>query len=189
MHLDEQVTQPSDPSYRIIPLTQGQQAFVSAEDYERVNQFKWFAYWNRSTKAFYAGRMSRPGEAPTRRIIIMGRFILGITDPAILVDHRNHRTLDNRRTNLRKANRVQNAINRKKASNKSSRAIGVTFHKRDQKWSAFIKVAGKMTYLGYYKTEDEAIAARRAAEPKHHGEFAVTASMENGDTIKGESNA
>ena len=33
------VTQPSDPSYLLIPLTQGQNAIVDAVDYDRLMQF------------------------------------------------------------------------------------------------------------------------------------------------------
>lgn len=43
-----------------IPLTQGQVAIVSDEDYEDLSQFKWFAYYSTFTRSFYAKRKVRP---------------------------------------------------------------------------------------------------------------------------------
>lgn len=36
-----QITQPADPSYRIIALTQGQVTLVDTEDYDRLMQWHW----------------------------------------------------------------------------------------------------------------------------------------------------
>ncbi|BEU02782.1 hypothetical protein OAG1_15820 [Agarivorans sp. OAG1] len=41
---------------------------------------------------------------------------------------------------------------------------GVSFHKRDALWMAHIIVEGKRKHLGCFKKQDEAIAARKAAE-------------------------
>ena len=39
---------------KIIPLTQGKVAIVDDEDYEYLNQFKWYA--DKNTNTFYAAR-------------------------------------------------------------------------------------------------------------------------------------
>ncbi|MEE1672847.1 hypothetical protein SNR37_002257 [Agarivorans aestuarii] len=41
---------------------------------------------------------------------------------------------------------------------------GVSFHKRDELWMAHIFIEGKRRHLGCFKKQDEAIAARKAAE-------------------------
>jgi hypothetical protein len=101
-----------------IKLTKGLSAYVSPEDFERVNAFKWSAsVESRGTKV-YAVRFERDptkkprkyitadGEEKTRypsKKIRMHRFVMGI--PAYenddrVVDHLDHDGLNNRRENL-----------------------------------------------------------------------------------------
>src|SRR5208282_311362 len=113
MNLIEQGPQPTSPSYREIPLTQGQVALVDIADFEWLNQWKWTAQWSESNQCFYAIR--RPGKSADgkRHKIWMHRLILGL----MLRDERegDHiktgKTLDNRRANLRIANHSQNVSN------------------------------------------------------------------------------
>jgi hypothetical protein len=56
--------------------------------------------------------------------------------------------------------------------NDQSGVKGVSFDKKQQKWFASITAKGKATFLGRFKTFEEAAAARRAAEALHHGDFA-----------------
>jgi hypothetical protein len=64
---------------------------------------------------------------------------------------------------VRTTQRHSGAIQEGRRDNKSGHA-GVHWAVRDQRWIAFITRAGKRKGLGYYKTKDEAVAARLAAE-------------------------
>ena len=64
------------------------------------------------------------------------------------------------------------ATYRKSRAN-SSGVPGVSWHKAQQKWCAFITVNGKKISLGYSKTLEGAAELRRVAEEKYHGEFKV----------------
>lgn len=44
-----------------IQLTRGQFAIVNEADFEQLNQWRWFATWNRYTRSFYAARNSSTG--------------------------------------------------------------------------------------------------------------------------------
>ena len=85
------------------------------------------------------------------------------------IDHRNHNTLDNRRSNLRLATPSQNAINRRKA--KGYKGVSRV---RD-KWRATIGSVRKKErrHLGYFPSAERAAKAYDAAAIEMYGEFAL----------------
>ena len=161
------VTQPSDPSYRLIPLTQGQNAIVDATDFDWLSQWNWCASWCQFTQSFYA----------VRDKVKMHRVILGATKGKE-VDHQNHNTLDNRRNNLRECTCAQNKMNRRR----SRRFRGVTWDGPTERWRAQIQANGKHMYIGLFYSEQEAALAYDAAAKIHHGEFA-TLNFPQGSTV------
>lgn len=89
-----------------------------------------------------------------------------------VVDHINHDTLDNRRSNLRVITQLQNAYN---ATMRTTNAIGykgVFLHKQVNKWRAVIKVNGKRKHLGCFDSVIDAAIAYDRACYELHGEFA-----------------
>jgi len=56
-------------------------------------------------------------------------------------------------------------------SNNTSGVRGVCWHKRKQKWMAYIKVHGKHLNLGSFDTIEKAAAARHVAAKEYFGEF------------------
>ena len=89
-------------------------------------------------------------------------------DPlGLQIDHINGNKSDNRIENLRIATPSQNNYNLKNVK-------GCTFHKRQRKWVAQIKVNGKSRNLGSFDTEEQAREAYLRAKEKLHGEFMPT---------------
>ena len=169
MHLREQVTQPADPSYRLIALTRGQVAKVDAEDYERLNRWPWFAHWDPHTKSFRAAR-----GCPTR--IYMHREVMNARPDDPSVDHSNHDTLDNRRLNLRFATDEQSVQNQRKRVTNKSGFKGVCFHKATGRWASEISLPdGGRKWLGVFDTPEEAHEAWKSAATENYGEFACHA--------------
>jgi hypothetical protein len=72
------------------------------------------------------------------------------------IDHINGKKDDNRIENLRWASRSQNCRNKKKRANVSSQYLGVCYFKRDNNWTANIRINGKLKHLGYFATELDA---------------------------------
>jgi hypothetical protein len=165
-----EVVQPLDTSYRIIPLTRGQNTLVDATDYGWLNQWNWYAFWNANSRKFYAARCERVNKQKCR--IWMAREILGcnLEEEA---DHWNHYTLDNRRNNLRKCTHQQNMRNREIQSNNTSGYIGVRWHERDKCWRASIKHNKIEIELGTFHSPEKAARTRDEMAKKLHGEFAV----------------
>jgi len=75
-------------------------------------------------------------------------------------DHKNRNGLDNRRSNLRKLTRSDN--NRNRRASAAHGFLGVTLHKASGLWRGYVNVSGKQISVGYFKTPDEAAAARDA---------------------------
>jgi len=84
------------------------------------------------------------------------------------IDHINGDRSDNRACNLREVSRIENQRNRCLPGNNTSGRIGVSYNKRDQRWTAHIGVDGKHVSLGYFPRKDDAITARAAAEARHN---------------------
>lgn len=150
-----------------ISLTQGKVALVDGADFESVSQYKWCAYTNGYT--FYSVR-----RVSKNRTISMHRFILGISDPKIFVDHKDGNGLNNTRENIRICTASQNQANRSKYRKSSSKYVGV--FRRDTKnairWSAKIEKNNKPYSLGVYENQELAALAYNKAAVELHGEFA-----------------
>src|ERR1700676_2806367 len=142
------VIQPQDQSYRLIPLTQGQNAIVDTADFDWLSQWNWCAHWNPDTRSFYANRNN--GETS----VWMAREILDCVSIEE-ADHRNHDTLDNRRENLRKATRSQNQSNARTRSTSKSGYRGVSWNKNMRKWESRITVNRKTSYLGSFTSAQD----------------------------------
>ena len=83
------------------------------------------------------------------------------------VDHMNNNTTDNNVRNLRWATIKENCQNRSIASNNTSGAKGISWHKQHQKW--WVKINNE--HKGYYNSLEEAKLARQLMSKEHHGEF------------------
>jgi len=160
-----------------IPLTQGQYATVSAEDYPRVSGHRWYAHWVPPTRSFRAVRMTRDRGGPRDSLEFMHRVIMGVDDPKLDVDHIDHDTLNNRRENLRVATRAANASNQRKMPGTSSRFKGVTWNRRGRKWIAQITSGYEHRVLGRFLSEEDAARAYDRAALEVHGEYANTNRM------------
>ena len=128
----------------VIPLTQGRETLVDAEDVEFLGQFNW-KWLPCRTQLGYA--MS------SEKSIGIHRFILN-PPKGFLIDHINGNSLDNRKSNLRIVTNRENQQNRK--NHRSGRLCGATYNKTYNKWYSRIKVNKKDMSIGYFKTEIEA---------------------------------
>ena len=143
------------------------QFIFDADDYEKVSKYHWYEETNGYIRSSSKKKENR---------FHLHRLIMGFPDD-INIDHINHDTFDNRKSNLRIATTSQNAMNRVIASNNTSGVTGVVWLKNEKKWKAEIKVDDKTIYLGAYKKFKDAVCVRKEAEEKYFGEYSYYNSM------------
>ena len=136
--------------YGIGYTTKGEIFYFDLEDYEKIKPYSWYA--SRGYIRTLSGKTH----------ISMHRLVLNTSK---IVDHINHNKSDNRKSNLRECTPAQNSMNRNGVK-------GISFHRPSHKWCARIGINCKTIILGSFKTQQEAIEARKKAEKQYFGKFA-----------------
>ncbi len=148
---------------KLIPLTQGHFAIVDAADYEWLNQYKWHV--KKDKNRYYAESQEN------RKIIKMHRLITGAPDH-LVVDHRDHNGLNNRRWNLRLCSHAENIRNQRPQKGGTSKYKGVCRHKHVRKYVSQIGMNGTRKTIGYFDDEIEAAISYDLKAMEVFGEFA-----------------
>lgn len=143
-----------------IKLTRGKYAIIDDEDFDFLNQFKWYC-------SFYGYAVRDVGGRKNKKCIFMHRIINKTKDNEI-TDHINRNRLDNRRCNLRTVTSRENIINRGLNKNNSSGYKGIVFRKDIKKWNARIKINYRDISLGCFINIKDAVFARKQAEIKYN---------------------
>lgn len=152
-----------------IKLTQGKFALVDDEDFDFLNQWKWSV--SKIGNNFYAMRSKKITKTRKSITIRMHRLILNVSKGEY-VDHIDMNGLNNQRSNIRVCTNAENSRNRTASKNTSSKFKGVSWHKRNKKWCANIKVDRKTYSIGSFTSEIEAAKAYDLKAKELHGEFA-----------------
>lgn len=137
-------------------------AIIDIEDFDKIICHKW--------------HLGTWGYAETRddnkTNLLMQRLVLDEYDPQKIPDHINRNPLDNRKSNLRIANKSDNAANSKLPRTNTSGIKGVSWNKNANAWRAYITKDGTRYELGYSKDFNKAVQKRLMAEKEYFGEFA-----------------
>ncbi len=161
---------------KLIQLTQGKFVQVDDEDFDFLNQWKWFA--SKAHHTYYARRNTKVGEGGKRTSIPMHRVIMKVNDRKILIDHKDHDGLNNCKENIRLATDSGNARNTASRINSTSKYVGVSINtiikkgKTYKYWTANIRLNNKQNHIGHFKSEENAAIAYNIMAEKHFGEFA-----------------
>jgi hypothetical protein len=150
-----------------IKLTRGKVALVDDEDYERLNQWKWYYH-----QVGLTGYANRKDDNSPKKHISMHRAIMNTPD-GLTVDHKDGNGCNNQKYNMRNCTTGQNSKNRKRCSTNKSGFIGVFWSPRfGGKWRTVIQVNKRKIYLGFFYSRILAAREYDRAAIKFNGEFA-----------------
>lgn len=155
----------------------GQYAIIDSDDFNLVNQYKWYLHKDGYLRSFtFVIGTSRGATTTANRykgktvVQKLHRLIID-TPKGMETDHVNRNKLDNRKSNLRICNRLEN-VNNMIFHSRSSIYHGVSWLKRDKKWTAQISYQSKKINLGSFREEHHAAMAYDIWAKKFHKRFA-----------------
>lgn len=162
---------------REIVLTNGMVARVDAEDFERLKVFRWHPAKGRRG-AYYARRFFDAVNADGTKRPCCREMQRDVLDPdmaaprSLLVDHRDHDTLNNQKYNLRFLDHQKSMLNRRLPLNNTTGFRGVSFKKKKGDFQAQLMAHGVRYSTRHFATAEEAARAYNDLARIHHGEHA-----------------
>lgn len=142
-----------------VPLTQSKYAIVDDEDYEWLVQRNW-----------YLGRDEARTCVDDNPNVTMQSLIMKPGKGQIVL-HKNSDRLDNRRNNLILGTKGMTNLFRRMQSNNNTGYRGV-YRYRNGRFGAKIRVNGKVRFLGYYDSPEQAANVYNQAALSAWGELA-----------------
>lgn len=160
--------------YGIGYTNKGEEFWFDKEDYDLIKDYCWY----------YREGYVEAVERDSNNRIKLHRLVMQVEDSNIFVDHKKHlprkeNKFDNRKSNLRLVNNMQNTWNRSLSVINTSGVTGVYYKKEFDKWFAQICCNGENYFKGYFDNKDDAIAARKQLEEKYFGEYSFDNSQQN----------
>lgn len=133
---------------------------LDIEDIPLLGNCKWRTVFKGKKKSPYlvTGHAGKQGNNQ----VYFHRLVLG--NPNQEIDHINIDSTDNRKSNLRLSNRIQQLSNTRLRIDNVQGIKGVYFLKRDNKYRAEIQCGNRHIYSPYYKTKVEAAYMRYLLE-------------------------
>ena len=140
--------------YACLVSKNGEHIVISIEDLPKSLEHTWCV-----SKTGYAV------ATINQKTVKMHRWLLGVTDKSVEVDHINRDKLINTRDNLRLCTHKENGMNQSETKGREL-PIGVSLT-REGKYRARIMKGGKEINLGHYDKLEDAILARYKGEIKY----------------------
>lgn len=153
---------------KIIYTRKQEEILVDDQDFEWLSLHKW--HLSKSREKIYAVCGVYDPKTQKTNKMRMHRMIMGATGK-VLVDHKNGRTLDNRRENLRFATNSENGFNSRTPTHNTTGYKWICWDKSRKKYHVSTKLNQRKVNIGRYETLEEAIQAVKDRILPLMGEF------------------
>lgn len=148
---------------------EGWEFYFDLEDYEKIKDFHWYM----DKDGYICGWESSGYKNPVKEVKFH-RVVMNVLDMKdILIDHIKRSFIwDNKKENLRIADKSKNMMNSKLNKNNTSGIKGVVWSSKNKNWVSQIMINRKGIYLGSFPIFESAVKSRLIGEKKYFGEFA-----------------
>lgn len=147
---------------KTIALTKGHEAIVDDEDYEALNQHKWYA--TEKVKIVYACRMLC--QVAGQKTYAFMHNVIFPPPKGLFVNHLNHNGLDNRRSNLEHITHSENTRHGRYKPGISGHR-NISWHRQSDRYRVQFRFNYDIIYGGSYATLEEAVLARNAMHKRY----------------------
>lgn len=134
---------------------------IDKDDYYELKEFYFYVSkepWGNYLKMWNGKKLYR-----------YARYIMNAVGK-MKVDHIDHNTQNNQKSNLRIVTNQENGFNHKLSKKNISGVCGVFWVKKRKIWHAAIKLNYKNKFLGSFENFEDAVIARLKAEKEYFGE-------------------
>lgn len=147
---------------------------ISTDDLYRLLKYNksWNASWRKDSQSYYVCAceyLETVNGKPKYKIHYLHRWLFDYPE-GIVIDHINHDTLDNRRTNLRLTEQKKN-LEHRSGANKNNKSGYRNVCLIENKWIVQLQINGKNTKLGSFDDVHEAGKFAEEMRQKYYGEF------------------
>lgn len=153
----------------INPTNSDLKIIIDSEDYEKISITKWFLFYKKKNRR--KKYVKSTGKIRGKQVTLH-RYILGLDDKNIQVDHRDGNPLNNRKSNLRICTITENNRNKTSHINSTSKYLGVCYDRHRDKWAACLMYNRKKVFNKRFNNEIDAAIAYNNEASKYFGEFA-----------------
>ena len=130
---------------------------IDIEDYDLIKDYSWSV-----NQQGYV----RTQDCKTKEDILLHRLVTHCPEDMV-VDHNNHITTDNRKSNLTVCTQSENMQNTVLRSDNKSGCKGVSWDKARQKWKAQLRINKQLVFNKRFDSYEDAVKARKEAEEKY----------------------
>ena len=148
--------------------------YINREDLSKVSSIRGTWHINRNVSGHIDGVKTKIQTNKVRKQIWLHNFIFEKSNPNNVIDHIDHNTLNNARSNLREVSKEQNAQNISSTLNSITHCRNVTIE--DGKYR--VRIGGKS--FGRYNTLEE---AKQVAERERRNIFPLSSELDNKITL------
>lgn len=148
--------------------------YVSREDLSKVSSIRGTWHINRNVSGHIDGVKTKIQTNKVRKQIWLHNFIFEKSNPNNVIDHIDHNTLNNVRSNLREVSKEQNAQNISSTLSSTTHCRNVTIEEGKYR----VRIGGKS--FGRYNTLEE---AKQVAERERRNIFPLSSELNNRITL------
>lgn len=149
--------------------------YFDLEDYDKIKDYCWFL----DNRGYI---LANTFNSKKHKMVQMHRLLMNYPKNKD-VDHINHNTKDNRKSNLRICFHRDNQKNLKLSIDNTSGVTGVSWDKNKNNWIVQIQCNNNPIYLGRYIDFKDAVKARKEAEKIYFGEYSYDESMKKANEL------